>query len=114
MKTSWVAGLFAVYFLVMGLEMMMSGASGLSSTVSANAEALAGSGFADQSSSVSAFAAIVTGVSAFFVTFVQTVFLYSPTLFAGSMNWIWFYFCLPLSLATIFAVVSIARGVSAG
>lgn len=114
MKTSWIIGVITIYLIIMAAELMATNGTAFSASTSENLTTLMSPTMANYSSSTSAFASIVTNVGTYVMTFLQAMFLWSPTIFSGYWIWFWLFICLPVSIGMVLSVVQILRGVRAG
>lgn len=114
MKHSWVWGVIAFYLLILGIEMMVTGGSAFSSTGQSNLEAMMSPTLTNQSGVVAAVWSTATQVASYFITFIQAIFLWSPSIFTGYLVWLWVYICLPTTITMIIGIIIVLRGGSSG
>jgi hypothetical protein len=111
MKQSWVIGIISLWLVIFTSEMIATGGTAFSNQNDLNV--LASPAFVNQSGVVAAASAIMNGIATFFVSFVQIIFLWSPTVFAGNWIWFWEFICLPIAISFIVVIATILRGVHA-
>lgn len=114
MKTSWIIGIMSLYLLILGAELMLTEGTAFSAGTREQMQTLLSPVMANYSNTTTAFASTIINGGAIIMTFLNAVFLYSPTLFASYGMWFWFYICLPIAVGTIISIVQVFRGVPAG
>lgn len=109
MKQSWIIGTIMLWLLIFTSELMATGGTAFSHQSALNS--LASPAFVNQSGVVSAATSIFVGIGSFLVSFVEAIFLWSPTVFAGHWIWAWEFICLPISISFVIVILTIVRGV---
>ena len=109
MKQSWIIGTIMLWLVIFTAELMATGGSAFAHASDLNA--VASPAFVNQSGVVSAISSVMTAIGSFFVSLVQIIFLWSPTVFAGSWIWVWEYICLPIAISFIVVIATVIRGV---
>ncbi len=91
--------------------MMASGTSTFPAFVQSHFNSLWNPSLANFAGSASALSTLFVSVGTYLVAFMEIIFLWSPTVFAGNFIWFWDFVCLPISISFIITLITIARGV---
>lgn len=113
MKQSWIIGVISLWLLILTCELVATGGTAFSASVSSNMTALAHPNMANYSNVFSNTASIIYQVGTYLTLFLGAIFLWSPTLFAGSWIWFWVFICFPISVSFVIVIITILRGVHA-
>ena len=114
MKHSWVMGVVMLYLLVLGVEMMVTGGTAFSSEGQGYLDSLVSPAMSNQSGALTSIVSLAIQVGTYFETFIKAVFLWSPSVWTGYLIWVWFYMCVPLTIAMIIGIIIVLRGSSSG
>lgn len=114
MKTSWIIGIVTLYLIIFAVEMMVTKGTAFSSGVNGQLNSMMGISMANYSNSNTAFVSLIINAGTYIMTFINVVFLWSPTVFAGYGIWFWQFICLPVSIGTVISMVQVIRGVRSG
>ena len=114
MKSSWIVGVVMFYLLILGLEMMVTDGTLFSNAVTRNAGTLMQPEIAASGNIVTQAWAVLSNVGEYLKAVVEILFLWSPSVFAGYMIWVYWFICFPISCAMVYGVVSLIRGVGSG
>lgn len=113
MKQSWIIGSITLYMLIISMEMMATGSTTFPSFMQSHLNTLWNPAMANFAGSATALSTLFVGIGTYLVAFIEIIFLWSPTVFAGNFFFFWLYICLPISISFILVLISIARGVHA-
>ncbi len=113
MKTSWIIGVVMMYILILSVELVVTGGTAFGTTAQGNLNGLTSNTMTNYSSGTSAFTAIFSQAGSYFMTFLNAVMLWSPTLFSGYYVYFWLFFCLPIDIGMVMSIAQVARGVHA-
>jgi hypothetical protein len=122
MKTSWIMGIMMVYLLILSLEMIATGGTVLGASASyqvdsANYTFAQGAGklvapeISNSSNVIAQAWSAISNIGPYLNIAIAILLLWSPTLFAGNMIWVWWFVCFPTCVGMVFSIISIARGV---
>ena len=114
MKHSWVMGVVLLYLLILGVEMMVTEGTAFSSAAESQIEGLLSPSMTNQSGAVTSIISLASQAGTYFMTFVNAVFLWSPSVWTGYLVWVWFYLCVPITVTMIIGVIIVLRGSSSG
>ncbi len=114
MKSSWILAIVMLYLVIFGAELMVTGGSSFSNSLTTNQSTLMSpdvSNIAGTSSNEVSFVKNLGYYFNLFVSFAGIFALWQPTVFSGLFLWFWWFICFPIDLMMVFAVVSMLRGV---
>ena len=109
MRMGIVVSLVMWWLTVFALEMMLTNGTLLDPKVNGALESMMGPSLNNYSG-----ATLFTNGAALFVTIINAIFLWSPTVFAGDLVWLWVLISVPFTVAAIYSIVSMLRGVATG
>jgi hypothetical protein len=107
-KTSWIIFIALAYIAIFYFAGVAEYANQVNATVAANLQSL---GQPTGTNWLLQQVAQISEVWNYIKVFIQMVFLWNGTLWAGS--WLWFYYavCLPICIGVVMSIVFILRGV---
>jgi hypothetical protein len=116
MKQSWVVGTIALYMILMGLQMIVSGtfstsSTGVGSELYAEQFPAELAPHTDPDSGQSSVEIEAGTIATSIWNVGQMAMLYFPALYQGNYVWFWWIFCFPIALSFWVVMFTIFRGV---
>jgi hypothetical protein len=102
-----------LWLLIFTAELMATNGTAFSSNMTTSMNAMMNSRMVNSAGSTSSLTTIFIQVGTYLTTFVNAIFLYSPTVFAGNWFWVWQFICFPISVSFVIVILTIVRGVHA-
>jgi hypothetical protein len=116
MATKWIIGLITIYFAILLCTTIANNANQFTSAEVARIQHLMQPIGTDITSITSTNiigqgVSMITNVWSYVVVFLESLFLWSPSLWTGSWLWFYYFFCIPLCISIAMTVVFALRGV---
>jgi len=110
MKLSWIWALFFLHLVIFGVESYITGA-GAFGRFASTLNIMLKPHLAEQSTAIVAAFTFVINVAGYFEEFISVITLQPSSVWTGGYQWIQYYIMFPTNIATVIALVIIARGV---